>query len=126
MKKNPRRAAFFAATATAAASDGPLGFTERLASIPRMALDVLLGRYDGTSRGRLLLMVMAALYIVSPVDLLPEALLTLPGLADDAVVAGWLVASLFGATTGYAAWRDSRIPRPAPGANVVPGEVIRT
>ncbi len=126
MQKTRRRTAFFAAAASAAASDSPLSFADRVASIPRMALDIMLGRYDGTSRGRLLVMVAAALYIVSPIDLLPEAFLTLPGLADDAVVAGWLVASLFGATTAYAAWRESRIPRPASGGRVVPGEVIRS
>ena len=78
MRKTPRRSAFFAATATAAVADGPLGFAERIASIPRLALDVLIGRYDGMTRGRLFLMLAAAFYIVSPVDLLPEAFLTLP------------------------------------------------
>ncbi len=126
MRKTPRRSAFFAATATAAVADGPLGFAERIASIPRLALDVLIGRYDGMTRGRLFLMLAAAFYIVSPVDLLPEAFLTLPGLADDAVVAGWLVASLFGATTAYAAWLAGRDTPTATDPRVVPGEVIRS
>jgi uncharacterized membrane protein YkvA (DUF1232 family) len=126
MRNSPRRSAFFAATAAAAADDGPIGFVERLAALPGLVLDVLLGRYDGISRGRVLLMVAAAFYIVSPVDLVPEALLTLPGLADDAVVAGWLVASLFRATTGYVNWRDARVWRGPNGAQVVPGEVVRS
>ena len=71
----PRRKAAYTAAAAAAATDGPSGFVARLASIPRMARDVLVGRYDGLTRGRLALMVLAVLYIVSPVDLLPEAVL---------------------------------------------------
>lgn len=125
MRRTKRRTAFLAATASAAAADGPLGFAERIRSIPSLALDVLFGRYHGMTRGRLLLMVVAAFYIVSPVDLLPEILLTVPGLADDAVVAGWLVASLFGATTAYGAWRAGQVPAAADDARVVPGEVVR-
>ncbi len=126
MRKTPRRSAFYAATATAAAADGPLGFAERIASIPGLAHDVLIGRYEGMTRGRLFLMLAAAFYIVSPVDFLPELLLTIPGLVDDVVVAGWLVASLFGATTAYAAWRGDQAPTTADDPRVVPGEVIRS
>ena len=86
--------------------------------------DVLLGRYDGMSRGKLLLMAAAAVYIVSPIDLLPEALLTLPGLADDAVVAGWLLASVLGGTSAYAAWREGQVVPAPDGRSTVPGEVL--
>jgi uncharacterized membrane protein YkvA (DUF1232 family) len=118
-----RRAAAFAAAAAAAVDDGPFGFGQRVASIPRLIRDVLLGRYRGLTRGRLLLMVLATLYIVSPVDLLPEAFLTVPGLVDDVAVAGWLVARTFRETTAYRAWEsggtaDRSDPR------VVPGEVV--
>ncbi len=104
-----RRRAAFATAAAAATADGPMGFAARVASIPRLVRDVLRGRWDGLSRRRLLLMLLALVYIVSPVDLLPEALLTLPGLADDAVIAGWLVAAVFGATTAYRAWEASDV-----------------
>lgn len=124
MKSTPRRAAFVAATAAAAAQDGPVGFAQRLAAFPGMVRDVLLGRYDGVSRGKLLLMVAAALYIVSPVDVLPEALLTIPGLADDAVVAGWLLASVLGGTAAYVAWQEGEIAPAAGGRTTVPGEVV--
>jgi uncharacterized membrane protein YkvA (DUF1232 family) len=68
--------------------------------------------------------VAAAIYIVSPIDLVPEALLTIPGLADDAVVAGWLIAAVLGATGAYAGWRDGRIDPTSDGRAPVPGEVI--
>jgi len=117
------RKAAAAAAAAAAMSDGPTGFTARLASIPRLVRDVLRGRYDGLSRGRLLLMLLAVVYIVSPVDLLPEIFLTIPGLADDAAVAAWLVAALLGATTAYRAWENGHLAE-AGDPRVVPGEVV--
>jgi uncharacterized membrane protein YkvA (DUF1232 family) len=123
MRTTPRRAAFATAAAAAAAADGPVGFSRRVAAIPALVRDVLLGRYDGLSRRRLLLMVLALLYVVSPVDLLPEAILTIPGLADDAVVGGWLVTAVLAASGGYTLWRDGRLD-PADGASVVPGVVI--
>lgn len=46
-------------------------------------------------------MILATAYLVSPVDLLPEAILTLPGLLDDAAVAMWLIAALVSATDDY-------------------------
>ena len=124
MRITPRRTAFVSAAAAAAVSDGPVGFTQRLASFPRLVRDVLLGRYDGLSRGRLLLMVLGAAYVLSPIDLLPEALLTLPGLADDALVAGWLVAAVLGATGAYAAWHAGEVAPAQPGSTTVIGHVV--
>ena len=117
------RKAAAAAAAAAAMSDGPTGFAARVASIPRMVRDVFRGDYDGLSRGRLLMMVLAVLYIVSPVDLLPEAILTIPGLADDAAVAAWLVASVLGATSAYRLWENWRVAG-SEDPSVVQGEVI--
>ena len=119
-----RRKTAYTAAAAAAATDGPSGFVARLASIPRMARDVLTGRYDGLSRGRLMIMVLAVVYIVSPIDLLPEAVLPVVGLADDAMVAAWLVAALVAATSAYGHWEgaagfDTTDP------TVVPGYVVR-
>jgi uncharacterized membrane protein YkvA (DUF1232 family) len=122
MASTGRKAAAAAATA-AAMADGPTGFLARIASIPRLVRDVVRGDYDGVSRGRLLLMVLALLYIVSPVDLLPEAILTIPGLADDAAVAAWLIASVLGATSAYRMWEDGHVAAPDD-PRVVPGEVI--
>lgn len=99
-----RQKAAYAAAASAAAAEGPASFGARLASIPRLVRDVLAGRYDGLSKGRLGLMALALLYVLSPVDLIPEAILPVIGLADDAAVAVWLVAALFGATNAYRAW----------------------
>ncbi len=123
-----RRMAAYTAAASAAASDGPYRFTQRVTALPRLVRDVLLGRWHGLSRRRLALMALAVLYIVSPIDLVPEMFLTIPGLADDAVVAGWLVTALIGATSAYLTWDDTAAYNGAtyPGHHprVVPGEVI--
>jgi uncharacterized membrane protein YkvA (DUF1232 family) len=99
-----RRKAAYTAAAAAAMSDGPLGFGQRVASLPGLIRDTMTGRYDGLGKGRLAMMVVALIYIVAPIDVLPEALLTIPGLLDDAAVAAWLIASLMGATTAYRSW----------------------
>ena len=103
MSRRSRQAAYTGA-ASAAMSEGPQGFGKRVASVPGLVRDTLNGRYDGLGRGRLALMALAVVYVVSPIDFLPEALLTLPGMMDDAAVAAWLIASLMGATAAYQAW----------------------
>jgi uncharacterized membrane protein YkvA (DUF1232 family) len=136
-----RRKAAYTAAAAAAMSEGPMSFGQRVASVPGLVRDTMTGRYDGLGKGRLAMMVVALAYIVSPIDVLPEALLTIPGLMDDAAVAAWLIATLMGATTAYRASAgspaDQGIPTDwtadlgasagadAPStARVVPGEVV--
>ena len=126
-----RRQAAYTAAAAAAMSDGPVGFGSRVASIPRLVRDTLNGSYDGLSRNQLFMMAIALLYIVSPIDFLPEGLLTIPGLVDDVAVGGWLIASLLGATTAYRAWESGRpgaydMTPPNGQSAVVPGEVVRS
>ena len=99
-----RRKAAYTVAATAAMSEGPLGFGQRVASLPGLVRDTVSGRYDGLGRGRLAMIGVALVYIIAPIDLVPEALLTIPGLMDDAAVAAWLIATLMGATTAYRAW----------------------
>lgn len=41
---------------------------------------------------------------MSPVDLMPEAVLSIFGLADDAMIAGWLAASLVNDTEAFLTW----------------------
>jgi uncharacterized membrane protein YkvA (DUF1232 family) len=98
-------------------SEGPLSFGQRVATLPGLVRDTVNGRYVGLGRGRLAMMAVALVYIVSPVDFLPEALLTLPGMMDDAAVAAWLIASLMGATTAYQVWSGSG-PAPTTDGNL--------
>jgi uncharacterized membrane protein YkvA (DUF1232 family) len=48
------------------------------------------------------------LYVVSPVDLVPELLVPLIGLGDDALVIGWIAASLINETESFLRWERDR------------------
>lgn len=102
---------------------GTPGWGTRLAALPRLVWATIRGEYRGTSRGRLLALVAALLYVVSPVDLVPELVLPFIGLGDDAVVIGWIAVSLINDTESFLRWerdRDRTMP-----ADVIRGDVIR-
>jgi uncharacterized membrane protein YkvA (DUF1232 family) len=69
------------------------------------------GEYPGATKGRLFLIAAAVAYVVSPFDLVPEAFLTVFGLADDAFVVSWIAAAVINETESYLAWE-----RTVPGA----------
>lgn len=50
--------------------------------------DVATGRYKGYSKGNLTLIVAAVLYVVSPLDIIPDFLIV-AGLIDDAAIIAW-------------------------------------
>ena len=82
MARLGRRAALTALWAAMRSSHrGGPSLGRRLAALPRMLGATLSGRYEG--KGRVFGMVLALLYIVSPIDLVPEALFTVFGLVDD-------------------------------------------
>jgi uncharacterized membrane protein YkvA (DUF1232 family) len=78
---------------------------ERIRLIPAMLADTFAGRFPMLSRTRLAMMLLGVLYIVSPIDLVPESALLLLGLTDDVLVAGWLAATTLDAAGEYAMWR---------------------
>jgi uncharacterized membrane protein YkvA (DUF1232 family) len=94
---------------------GTPGLGRRLAAIPRMMAATMRGEYDG--KGRLAMMALAGVYIVSPIDLVPELVLFILGLVDDAAVAVYFAGALLDETERFLEWERQR-------ANVVPGEVI--
>lgn len=81
---------------------GTPGFGRRLGALPRLIKATLTGRYDGG--GRLFLMALAGLYIVSPIDFVPELLFSFVGLIDDAFVATWLAGALLAETERFLEW----------------------
>jgi uncharacterized membrane protein YkvA (DUF1232 family) len=96
------------ATAVRAATrPGSPGFGERLASLPRLFRATFRGEYAGTTRGRLLMVLGAVAYVVSPIDLVPELALSVFGLADDAVVVSWIAATVVNETESFLAWERS-------------------
>lgn len=108
---------------------GP-SMVERAQAVPRLVRAVRSGEYTGTSVGRLLMIAGAAGYLVSPVDLLPEALLGAFGLADDAMVGSWLAAQLVTETEAFLEWEratgrgSGHDAGPNTAADAVPGEVV--
>ena len=92
---------------TATRPGGP-GVGVRLTSLPRLIRATIRGEYVGTTRGRLLTLAGALLYVVSPVDLVPELLLPFLGLADDALVISWIAASVINETETFLDWERDR------------------
>jgi uncharacterized membrane protein YkvA (DUF1232 family) len=119
MAKTMRRTTAFIALGrglTAGLRGGP-GLGTRLAALPRMIKATAQGRYDGGVR--LAMMTAAAAYIASPVDLMPELLLAVFGLADDALMIAWLAGSVLAETERFLAWEArERV--------MEPGVVVRT
>ncbi len=130
MPKGPgRRAAFVALWKAFRAGNKPgtPGIAERLQAVPRMIFARARGRYTDLSWGRLGVMAAAIGYVVSPIDLVPEAFLLLPGLLDDTVVVAWFAGSLLDETERFIAWE--RAGATASGErlaydDVVDGEVV--
>jgi uncharacterized membrane protein YkvA (DUF1232 family) len=109
---------------------GSPGIGERLMSMPRLFAATFRGEYAGTTRGRLLMVLGAVAYVLSPIDLIPELALSVFGLADDAVVVSWIAATVVNETESFLAWerldpadRDSAAREAA--RETVQGNVVR-
>lgn len=104
-----------------ATKDGGPSLGERASAVPRMVTAIRSGEYTGTSMGKLGLVAAGAAYVVSPVDLLPEAVLGVLGLADDAMVLGWVATTLVEETEKFLEWERAT----GRGPQTVPGDVVR-
>lgn len=87
---------------------GTPGFGARMTALPRLVRATVRGEYVGTTRGRLLMLVAALLYVVSPIDLVPELLLPILGLGDDALLITWIAASVVNETESFLNWERDR------------------
>jgi uncharacterized membrane protein YkvA (DUF1232 family) len=81
--------------------DGP-GVGRRLAAIPRMIRATRRREYDGA--GRLGLMLVAAIYLVSPLDFLATAVFLIVGVIGDAALVTWLFGALMDETERFLRW----------------------
>jgi uncharacterized membrane protein YkvA (DUF1232 family) len=73
---------------------------QRARALPRLLRAARHGEYPGLPTSRMALWGLALVYLVSPIDILPE-LLPVIGVADDAGVAVWLLTSVSTATGLY-------------------------
>jgi uncharacterized membrane protein YkvA (DUF1232 family) len=108
MAKTLKRTAAFAALAkalTSGARGGP-SISKRLAALPRMLKATARGEYDGGMR--VAMMAAATAYVISPIDLIPEAFLFVFGLADDAIMITWLAGTVLSETQRFLEWEKER------------------
>jgi len=96
---------------------GTPGIGRRLAALPRLVKASMRGDYDAGAR--LLLMAGAMLYIVSPLDAIPDVFLPV-GLIDDAFVVTWLTGALLGETERFLEWERGRKQ-----TGSIPGQIVK-
>jgi uncharacterized membrane protein YkvA (DUF1232 family) len=96
------------------------GLGRRLKAFPRLIKASIKREYDGGHR--LLLMAAASLYIVSPLDAVPELVFLVFGLIDDAFVITWLIGALMSETERFLEWEKSK----GRGPSVVEAHVTRS
>jgi uncharacterized membrane protein YkvA (DUF1232 family) len=108
MAKTLKRTAAFTALAKAlaAGSRGGPSIGKRLGALPRMLKATAKGQYDGGMR--VALMAAATAYVISPIDLIPEAIFLVFGLADDAVMIAWLAGTVLSETERFLEWEKQR------------------
>ncbi|GAB2490331.1 YkvA family protein [Nocardiopsis aegyptia] len=104
MRKENRSAAGAAAWQVIRNTDGHISVWQRAGAVPRMLGARLRGRYQQLSGGKLLGMLALAVYIVSPIDFVPELFVPLLGLADDVGVAVWLTTMVLGESERFLRW----------------------
>jgi uncharacterized membrane protein YkvA (DUF1232 family) len=100
---------------------GSPGLSERAGSVPRLVRATLNGSYTGVSKGRLALMLAATGYIVSPLDLIPEAIMPVLGIADDALVLSWLATRFVEETERFLEWEAAQFGVPDAGGTGASG-----
>lgn len=114
----PGRAAALKVLLETVRGDSTHSVGDRLAALPRLVRAVTGGTYSGWDRQRVLGLAVGTLYVVSPVDLVPEVLLGVFGMADDALVAAWVAGAVLAEVDGFLAWEDAE-------SKVVDGDVLR-
>jgi uncharacterized membrane protein YkvA (DUF1232 family) len=108
MAKTLKRTAAFTALTKALVSGarGGPSIGKRVAALPRMLKATAKGQYDGGMR--VALMAAATAYVISPIDLIPEAIFLVFGLADDAVMIAWLAGTVLSETERFLEWEKQR------------------
>lgn len=119
-----KMAATIASVMRASTRPGAPSIPERVQAVPRLVRCTVDRTYAGTTLKRLGLVAGSVAYVVSPIDLLPEAFLPVVGAADDAVVISWAIKAFLEETDRFLAWEAGqglgrtgdgpRTPAPSP------------
>lgn len=73
--------------------------------LAKLAKDAITGRYRGLKKRNLLFIVAGLMYLVNPMDILPDFLFAI-GFADDIGVLMYVFKKLDGEIKAYEAWRE--------------------
>jgi len=83
---------------------GTPGLGARLRAIPRMLRSAIHGEYPEMGKRKLGLLALSIVYILSPIDAIPDFLLGL-GIVDDFGVFVWVMSTLLGDSGRYIEWQ---------------------
>ncbi len=106
-----RRRNGFTALGRALFAKGGPGLGRRLGALPRLLGARFRGQYRDLSWGRLVALGIGAVYIISPIDLVPEAFFLAFGLVDDGVVLAWLAGGLLDEAERFLDWEKRAAPK---------------
>lgn len=116
------RATTVAGAVRASRGRHPLG--QRLGAVLPMLRDTLTGRWPGAPRLRILGGLFGLVYVVSPLDFLPELLLGPFGLGDDLAMSVVAVAALLSSAEDWLDREESPAAGDPAAHDVIPGVVI--
>ncbi|TDC74588.1 YkvA family protein [Actinomadura sp. 7K507] len=85
------------------------GLWQRARAVPRMLKSVLRGQYKGMSVGTLGLLALGLVYIISPIDAIPD-MIPVVGIVDDTGMALWMATVLVKAAGDFVAWERGGRP----------------
>lgn len=94
---------------TSAASQRLSGVMDDLEAALRMARLRIRGQYGAPGVERLVLLFAALLYLVNPMDIVPDAI-PAAGLLDDAAIVGWMLGKLREELDRFRAWEATNPP----------------
>ena len=104
MRNTNRAAAGAAAWQVIQNTDGKVSVWQRVRAFPRMIAAKLRGRYPELGGGKLFTMLALVVYVISPIDFIPELLFSVLGLVDDVAVAVWLTTMALGESERFVVW----------------------
>ncbi|RFS87138.1 DUF1232 domain-containing protein [Actinomadura spongiicola] len=85
------------------------GFWERVRAVPRMVKSVMRGQYKGLSFKTLGLLVLGVVYLISPIDAIPDVI-PVAGIMDDTGLALWMLAVLVKSAGDFVSWERGGRP----------------
>ncbi|MFM7148101.1 MAG: DUF1232 domain-containing protein [Actinomycetales bacterium] len=90
-------------------SSGRHPLSQRLRAVPAMLWATWRGRWPGAPKGRIFGGLAGVVYVLIPIDFMPEVLLGPFGLGDDIAIAAVSVAALLSAAEAYLDMRDGLV-----------------